>query len=148
MGDRRRRWIALVALALLAACGGATAAQDAGTDAVPGGDAGQPIADATVDEDASQTFPDVNLPEAPPFVDAGCVDGSIPPGLGSPFACGDASCWSGSEYCVNGFIGNGPVCEPLPCRCGALPTCSCLPGCPFESCVAEAGAIYQQCSCP
>ena len=69
-------------------------------------------------------------------------------GLGVPFACGDASCWSGSQFCGCGFTGFGPACVPMPCRCGALPTCSCLFGCPFEFCVEDAGALYQSCSCP
>ncbi len=111
----------------------------------PSSDSGP--ADATVMvEDAG--LPDVEQPDAPGFID-GCVNGALPPGLGVHFSCGDASCWSGSEYCAMELAGDAGVCAPLPCRCGAQPTCGCLFDCPFQSCVQEdAGAIYQRCSCP
>lgn len=88
-------------------------------------------------------------PEAAPFVDAGCIDAHLPPGLGAPFPCGDSgTCWSGSDVCMEG-LGPG-YCEPMRCRCGAVPTCACLDACPFQSCTygEDGGGMYQTCGCP
>lgn len=115
----------------------------------PSSDGGS--ADSTVTVEDAGSFPgfDGEQPEAPEFIDAGCVEGGLPPGLGARFSCGDASCWSGSEYCSLDVLGDGGVCAPLPCRCGAAPACGCLFACPFESCVQQdAGGLYQRCSCP
>jgi hypothetical protein len=97
-----------------------------------------------------------------PFVDAGCVDGGLPPGMGFPFACGTSTCFSQSEYCTwsigglqqarpdpkVGFFSFGQ-CMPLPCSCGAAPTCDCVQmmGLPCF-CMDEGGALGVQCDLP
>jgi len=85
------------------------------------------------------------------FVDAGCIDGALPPQLGTPFKGGTQTCWSKSEYCA---YTNGPrfdhgVCAPLPCSCGARPTCGCVPRLGYCTCATDGvGAIQRACVVP
>jgi hypothetical protein len=135
--------------------GGNDASEDRAESACVGFGCGLP--DAGVDATATDS--------TAPFVDAGCVDGGLPPGMGSPFACGMSTCFSQSEYCEwsigglqqatrephVGYFGFGQ-CMPLPCSCGAVPTCDCLeaqllPG-PICFCTAEGGALGVQCNLP
>ena len=72
-----------------------------------------------------------------PVADAACVEGGLPPGVGSPFACGTETCFTQSEYCFFEAAGqtrdpgpggafSGGTCAPFPCSCGATPSCECL----------------------
>ncbi len=138
----------------------------------PGAGGDDASADATTDDAGNGDgacdlcpFDSGPLPDGPitcdagPFVDAGCDDGSLPPGVGTPFACGAQTCWSGSQYCWFAMAGPAPppnhydmgVCRPFPCVCGAQPTCGCTPYACQPACQCttdDAGAMLVTCSFP
>ena len=82
--------------------------------------------------------------------DAECVGDALTPGMGATFGCGTDMCFSKSQYCRLTPSGGVPLimariqplddaavgstcpggatcpCQPLPCECGASPTCECL----------------------
>jgi hypothetical protein len=147
------RLAVLLAMPFAAACGTAarptpTPPPEVRADAAASS-SGHVIADASVGDESSFGWLDDAAPDAPEWVwvDAGCVNFDLPPGLGVPFPCGDASCWSGSEFCQM-EAPEYAACIPMPCGCGANPRCRCLPGCPFDFCIEDAGRLYQSCSCP
>jgi hypothetical protein len=192
-----RRLLAL--LVAVAACGGSTAASvvgdagtgsdgapwadsttadvaspDAGADAGAAADAGDVAnADATDDgstpcNDGGCAPPDAGV-DAPPFVDAGCIEGGLPPAMGTAFTCGLDTCFSQSQYCMWGVGGIVPemrngvtprrgaqlfaegTCMPLPCSCGAFPTCACIQALPLVApcqCMEAEGGIGVECFFP
>ena len=121
---------------------GADAARSDATE--PGG----PFPDAARGGDTSddaRTWP----------TDAACDDGGLVGDAGAPFACGSATCASGSEYC--GLVSAGFVpfaepmrgCQPLPCACAPARDCACLQPLPgYCACAAENGALTVRCSLP
>jgi hypothetical protein len=134
--------------------GGTTNASEGGADA-PGsrGPDGSAFDAADAGTDAADAFDAPSAYDAPfVYEDAACVDGSLAPEAGVQFPCGSTTCWSGSEFCA--FVGGGAImptqgCNPVPCSCGANPTCACLhlpPVC--TECTENAGAITANCQLP
>jgi hypothetical protein len=128
----------IVAIAATAACGGRTQ----GTNASDGGEE-----DDGAPKDASSDVADGAVED-----DAGCIDGALPPHLGAPFTCGMETCWSLSEYCsfaTGGQRFDHGTCAPLPCSCGAIPTCACIPLMGYCTCATDdAGAMQRTCAAP
>jgi hypothetical protein len=134
--------------------GGVMIGSEAGVDAPgPIGPDGSVFDVADGGTDATDAFEAADADDAPfVYEDAACVDGSLVPEAGVQFPCGSTMCWSGSEFCA--FVGGGRItptqgCNPIPCSCGAAPTCACL-NLPLvcTQCTENAGAITAACQLP
>ncbi len=143
--------------AVLLGCGSVTAvpadasAEGAASSSDAGADAGDRADDAAFADVPDRTAPD----DASWPTDAACNDAALTGDSGAPFACGNATCASGAEYCGHFAAGFSPLfepqrgCQPLPCTCVPARSCGCLGQLPdYCRCQADNGAISVTCSLP
>jgi len=86
-------------------------------------------------------------------------DATFPPDKGAPFACGNVTCWSGSQYCFSASAGKKRGPNILGCmaflECGpdcadATPSCACTAygGSGACACSEDGGDFFVTCSFP